>query len=213
MWREPYFAFVLTIWLLVDWEALSHLEGNMSADFVWEQVSSFRKTKLAMKFSHWELKSHDRHVQNVLESETPANIFGVKGTCVLSESLQHFHPISGFPPDLLHDLLEGTVPVELALCLKEMIRLKLFSLDHLKDRIASFQYKHTDKVNSPQTIPKSFMSRATIGGNAHLPLFSDCSFFLMVAKYLKAVRSGLYWWSWKMLELALCLSLMALWTT
>lgn len=80
-------------------------------------------------------ESHDLHVKSVLESEMSASLFGVKATCVLSESLKYFHPISGFPPDVLHDLLERIVPVELALCIKQMIRSKHFSLEYLNQRM------------------------------------------------------------------------------
>ncbi|KAK0143414.1 hypothetical protein N1851_018451 [Merluccius polli] len=47
--------------------------------------------------------SHDVHVQNVLKNGSE---FGVKGDCVLRKALHYFHPITGFPPDILHDLLE-----------------------------------------------------------------------------------------------------------
>lgn len=33
--------------------------------------------------------------------------YGVKGSCPLTESLEHFHVVDGYPPDVLHDLLEG----------------------------------------------------------------------------------------------------------
>lgn len=37
-----------------------------------------------------------------------------------------------FPLDILHDLLEGIIPLELALFIKKMIRLKYFGLEYLK---------------------------------------------------------------------------------
>ena len=111
--------------------------------------------------------SHDIHVQNVLQDESSRSQFGVKGDCVLRESLEHFHPITVFPPDLLHDLLEGIIPVELTLCIREMIRLKYFTLEYLNQRITSFPYQHTDKVKKPHPVPKTFMTRGTIGGNGH----------------------------------------------
>lgn len=60
---------------------------------------------------------------------------GVKGDCILRVKLQYFHTITGFPPDVLHDLFEGIAPVELALCIKEMIRLKYFTLEYLNWKI------------------------------------------------------------------------------
>lgn len=86
---------------------------------------------------------------------------------VLRDFLDYFHPITGFPPDVLHDLLEGIVPVELSLCIKTLIQMKYFTLEYLNQKIASFPYQHADKVDRPQPIPKTFLSRGTIGGNGH----------------------------------------------
>lgn len=47
--------------------------------------------------------------------------YGVKSSCPLSDNLKHFNAIGGFPPVLLHDLLEGVVPVEMAVCLQDLI--------------------------------------------------------------------------------------------
>ncbi|XP_063051202.1 uncharacterized protein LOC134445957 [Engraulis encrasicolus] len=73
----------------------------------------------------------------------------------------------GFPPDLLHDLLEGVVPVELALCLQGMISVKHFTLNDLNQAIKTFPYQHNDKVDRPHPVTASFSSRGTIGGNGH----------------------------------------------
>lgn len=58
---------------------------------------------------------------------------------------------------------KGIVPVELSLCIREMIRLKYFTLEYLNQRITSFPYQHTDKVNKPHPVPKTFMTWGTIG--------------------------------------------------
>ena len=57
--------------------------------------------------------SHDTLVQEIQTNETVEN-YGVKQSCVLSDHLSYFHPVTGFMPDVLHDLFEGVVPVELA---------------------------------------------------------------------------------------------------
>ena len=109
---------------------------------------------------------HDVHVQNAVQGETVTH-FGVKSECVLSKALQHFHPITGFPPDILHDLFEGIVPVELALCIHEMIRRKYFTLEYLNAQIRRFPYQHADRLDKPQVIPKNFAAKKSIGGNGH----------------------------------------------
>ncbi|KAL1252219.1 hypothetical protein QQF64_020015 [Cirrhinus molitorella] len=126
----------------------------------------FKATE-ARQFSLRTKDSHDLHVQTIQERDTCSNHFGVKASCVLRDSLDYFHPITGFPPDVLHDLPEGIVPVELSLCIKTMIQMKYFTLECLNQKIASFPYQHADKVDRPQPIPKTFLSRGTIGGNRH----------------------------------------------
>ncbi|XP_049330956.1 uncharacterized protein LOC125799085 isoform X2 [Astyanax mexicanus] len=108
---------------------------------------------------------HNEAVKSLKEHESIV-VDGVKGDCVLNE-LNYFHCITGFPPDLLHDLLEGIVPVELCLCLKTLIGKKYFTLEELNTAIQRFPYKFSDKTNKPQAIPKAFTLKGTIGGNGH----------------------------------------------
>lgn len=61
----------------------------------------------------FELRNEDLHdtlVQEIQTNDSGENC-GVKQSCILSDHLSHFHPITGLPPDLLHDLFEGVVPV------------------------------------------------------------------------------------------------------
>ena len=112
-------------------------------------------------------KDHSLHLQTLRETPNLTHCFGVKRSCPLTDKLKHFHFVCGYPPDILHDLFEGIVPRELALCFLIFIKKKYFSLAVLNELIASFPYKGTDKANSPQAIPISYVKRRTIGGNAH----------------------------------------------
>lgn len=85
----------------------------------------------------------------------------------MTDRLNHFHFVSGYPPDILHDLFEGIVPRELALCFQIFTKKKYFNLTVLNDLIRDFPYKGSDKANSPQAIPQSYIVRKTVGGNAH----------------------------------------------
>lgn len=67
----------------------------------------------------------------------------------------------------LHDFFEGVVPVELSVCLKDLMSKQKISLDELNSCIRSFLYKDSDKVNKPKAISTSSFSKGTIGGNAH----------------------------------------------
>lgn len=116
------------------------------------------KASEARQFPQRTKDSHDLHVQHFQESDTSSSHFDVKASCVFRESLNYFHPITGFPPDVLHDLLEGLVPVDLSLCIKTMMRMKYFTLEYLNQTIASFPYQQNDKVDRPHPIPKTFLS-------------------------------------------------------
>lgn len=112
-------------------------------------------------------EKHQQHVQDVQQDSTLTVQYGVKNSCPLIDNLKHFHAIGGFPPDLLHDLLEGIVPVEMALCLEDLIGKHYFSLESLNGAIKQFPYKFSDRTDQPQPIPQSFATKKTIGGNGH----------------------------------------------
>lgn len=109
-------------------------------------------------------QQHQLDIETAATSDTSSH--GVKRPCAITERLAHFHVTTGYPPDVMHDLLEGIVPVELALCLQILIK-KYFSLEELNAIIKKFPYKGKDKTNCPTRIVPTFASRKTIGGNAH----------------------------------------------
>jgi len=111
-------------------------------------------------------EGHARHLKT-LEEESLANCFGVKRRCVLSEKLAHFNVTTGFPPDIVHDLFEGIVPREIALCLSVFTSKKYFTLEFLNDSIKTFPFKWTDKTNCPHPVPLTYSTRRTVGGNSH----------------------------------------------
>ncbi|XP_027132715.1 uncharacterized protein LOC113745374, partial [Larimichthys crocea] len=110
-------------------------------------------------------ESHQLHIRTAQEEKV--NCFGVKRSCILTDSLSHFNVLSGYPPDIVHDLFEGIVPVELARCIAVLLSKKYFTLDHINNVIRLFPYKWGDKTNCPHVLPQTFQRKHTIGGNAH----------------------------------------------
>ena len=142
--------------------------GNYVCRFCTGLHSDFQKKEVRWgEFEARTKASHADHINIVEQDPRVTNCFGVKKGCVLTEKLQYFHVVSGYPPDLLHDLFEGIVPRELALCLTVLISKKYCDLNTLNERIKSFPFKYNDKVNSSQSLPKTFSSTRSIGGNAH----------------------------------------------
>lgn len=84
---------------------------------------------------------------------------------MLTDSLEHFHVVNGYPPDIRHDLLEGIVPV--SQCISDLISKKYFSLETLNHAIKTFAYAFNDSTDQPQPIAHGFSTKGTIGGNGH----------------------------------------------
>lgn len=123
-----------------------------------------------LKASNFHLRTveqHNRCVKELHQNQALKSVNGVKRECVLSKHLAFFHPVTGFPPDILHYLFEGVIPIELALCLQDLISKGFFTLDRLNHSIRSFPYKYSDKFNKPKIIPKAAFSKRSIGGNGH----------------------------------------------
>lgn len=81
-----------------------------------------------------------------------ASTYGVKRLSILNHS-RYFHVVDGLDVDIMHDQLEGVLPLEIKLLLKKYINVdKRFTLDVLNDRISRFNYALVDTSNKPSPI-------------------------------------------------------------
>jgi len=99
-------------------------------------------------------ENYEQHVRDVESEPNRKSVFGIKYKSPFI--CGSFHVVEGLPPDIMHDLLEGVVPFELALVLKCLIAKKYFSLDDLNHCILSWPYGSLDKANKPVEIAASF---------------------------------------------------------
>lgn len=67
---------------------------------------------------------------------------------MLTGKLSNFHVLTGYSPDLLHDLFEGIVPLEIALSLKVFIQKKYLTLSEVNDSVKHFPFKWSNKTKS-----------------------------------------------------------------
>jgi len=99
-------------------------------------------------------ENYEQHAHDAECEPSRASVFGVKyKSPFISGS---FHVVEGLPPDIMHDLLEGVIPFELALVLKVLIAKGYFSLEDLNHCISSWPYGSLDKANTPVEIAVSF---------------------------------------------------------
>lgn len=110
------------------------------------------------------VEQHNTFVEE-LESSDKLTVNGVKKACVLHKHLFHFHPVSGFPLDILHDFFEGVIPTELCLFPKDFVSKGFITSDGLNSHINQFLYKHSDKDNKPKQITKASVGKKRISGN------------------------------------------------
>lgn len=96
-----------------------------------------------VKLGTFEARTREGYQLQVTTAQKEGvSCFGVKKkACVLTDRLSQFDVTRGYPPDIVHDLFEGIVPVELARCITVLLSKKLFTLDHLNSLIHAFPYK------------------------------------------------------------------------
>lgn len=142
--------------------------GSYICRFCFGQRSEFKSNEVRSgTFTPRTKETHAQDIQALRENPSLVHSRGVKKQCALTAKLQNFHFVSGYPPDITHDLFEGIVPYELALCFDLWVKKKYISLAELNDSIKHFPYKWSDRVNSPHSVPLNFTTRKNIGGNAH----------------------------------------------
>jgi hypothetical protein len=103
-------------------------------------------------------ESHARQCRLVAEDPSMSTVYGVKRDSILNRS-QYFHVVDGLDIDVMHDQLEGVLPLQLKMLLTKYIIIdKLFTLRIVNDRIASFDYGPTDVKNKPSILKDHILS-------------------------------------------------------
>ena len=87
-----------------------------------------------------------------------ATTYGLTRNCTLN-SCRYFHVVDGLVPDIMHDLLEGSLQLCTKLLLQYLIlQEKKFSLQLLNERISCFSYGRADVKNKPSPITEKILT-------------------------------------------------------
>ena len=86
-----------------------------------------------------------------------ATTFGLNRDSVLNTS-RYFHVTEGLVPDVMHDVLEGALPLEVKELIRYLISKKTVSLSELNEALESFPYAGLDACNKPTPIALSTLS-------------------------------------------------------
>ncbi|RMX47642.1 hypothetical protein pdam_00025503, partial [Pocillopora damicornis] len=104
---------------------------------------------------------HDRHCRLVENDANLEATYGVKTRSVLNQS-RYFHITDGLVLDVMHDQLEGVLPLEVKILLQKYIQEEnYFTLEIVNDRLERLWYPQSDASNKPSPIkPQSLANNS-----------------------------------------------------
>ena len=116
----------------------------------------FQTLFLGEDFPLRDKDTHTLHVEECVRNAAAAvTLNGVKRDCILN-SLSYFHVTQNTAPDIMHDLLEGVIPMEVKLVLYRFIYDdNLFTLHKFNALMLGHNYGHCDLKNKPSLISES----------------------------------------------------------
>lgn len=104
-------------------------------------------------------ETHETHCASLAGPlrEHFAVTYGIVRDSILNQS-KYFHITEGLVPDIMHDVLEGSLPYEVKEMLKHYIREKTLSHNELVTAMKSFPYLSSDARNKPMPITTNTLS-------------------------------------------------------
>ena len=116
--------------------------------FIWQFISSEfeKRTRETHKNHCWLLKSDARnHI---------ATTYGLSMDSIQNNSL-YFHVTEGLCPDIMHDILEGSLQYVLKELLNNFFQRNIISLQQVNSRIEYYPYSYTESKDKPVLLQSS----------------------------------------------------------
>lgn len=88
-------------------------------------------------------EGHAYHLHSVQQDKDLSAVYGVYRISPFA-GLQGFSPVTFFPPDCMHDILEGLIVVNICVVLKHLVRNKLLSIKQFNQRLVTFKFGIAD---------------------------------------------------------------------
>ena len=103
---------------------------------------------------HFQLRTRETHKSHCSSLEGPlqehiATTYGLWRDAVLNE-LAYFHVTEGLVPDVMHDLLEGVLPLCVKFLLKHFVDTGIVHIHELNRRIECFKFGPMDASSRPR---------------------------------------------------------------
>ena len=95
--------------------------------------------------------SDDSDIQS--QNDEQVETWGVKSVCPLNV-LSSFHSVGGFPPDLLHDLMEGVIPEDLLSIIRTLSSKGWLSVESYNLALKNLKWSSYESGDKPQSVPQ-----------------------------------------------------------
>lgn len=92
-------------------------------------------------------------------------MYGVNYTSPFNE-LNYFDVTQAFPPDIMHDLLEGVIPLVIKLVLSWAHKEKHITIQELNDELQQLSIGQNDKKNKPVQLSERTFHKSGVAGSA-----------------------------------------------
>ena len=144
----------------------SHMLGGFNASFSFGRVCRqcmVTKSSISDVLSEDDCvlrtaEGHAYHLKAVENDSALSSVYGVKYPSPFAE-LASFDPVTFFPPDIMHDILEGLMAVIVAVVIKSYVRKGAISVKILNSRIANFPFGCSDNSDKFVPFPLDFVAK------------------------------------------------------
>ncbi len=143
-------------------------------------------TEIKEKFreSDFVLRTPEVHQYHLMciENTEDQRMYGVNYPSPFNE-LNYFDVTQAFPPDIMHDLLEGVIPLIIKLVLSWAHKEKHITIQELNDELQQLSIGQNDKKNKPVQLSERTLHKSGIAGPA-----SQKCFLFKILPFLMAHR-------------------------
>lgn len=91
--------------------------------------------------------------------------YGVNGSSPLNE-LKYFDVTKTFPPDIMHDLLEGVIPLTIKLVVCQAHKEKHVTIQEINEELQQLSIGQNDAKNRPVQLSERLMQNSGIAGES-----------------------------------------------
>ncbi len=160
----------------------AHMLGGFTMSFNSHRVCRFcmaTYTEMKEKFNEDDFvlrspEAHRYHLKSCTENPEHKVTYGVTGASPLSE-LNYFDVTKALPHDIMHDLLEGVIPLVLKLVVCQAHKEKHITIQEINEELQHLAIGQNDKKNRPVQLSERLMQSSGISGSAPhvIPFMSE----------------------------------------